>query len=461
MDPRLDGTLRAIADRYCLTSRLWVLSFYNILEALRKASFSSMFAFDLLQDRLREAYDFYNDLLQDATLLPFKSSWCEALGDLSKFRGVVVAMRVAGTGPTGSACHSNLVTNMEAMRWGEMAEEWYLAGLRENPGRGKLHHLVGLLFRQHEQGFGALRALFHLSKRSVFPCIIRTVMRVDRQLNLVGYSTIVQHPFQTSHETMSQFWSPIMQERRRMWMHCAKFKATDIFLFLQGLLFRRDFGDFNTALSCFIERLKAGGVEEEEWAMMAAISISSMLDFGRSNPICLDDQSLDDTSPTQQSGNRRKRVDLSAGRNGVQCYAIQLTCCTLSIAIQQQLQPSSLRQNPYIPLILTFLSTVQPQPTHLSQYISWEQLDVFLSACASRYAHFSPESSLYTPFEENYYLRGMQWAEDTFDADPNEDLSNVRGFEVSWGVIRRALFPEERAPRPHTVKVGARLKSLG
>jgi hypothetical protein len=51
----------------------------------------------------------------------------------------------------------------EKDRWRRVARDWYAKVVAEFPGRGKLHHHLGLLSREAEGD--ELRAVYHFVKR--------------------------------------------------------------------------------------------------------------------------------------------------------------------------------------------------------------------------------------------------------------------------------------------------------
>lgn len=160
MTPRAGVDLRGIPGKYRLTGRLWVLSFHVILEALRRASFTSTLAFQLLQSSLSYAHDFYSGLLHEEVLSPFRSTWLEALGDLCRYRIVVLTMAGRGFGrpdPCSMRAEDASISNCR-----NKSQEWYLAGLDDDPGNGRLQHHIGLLYRDDETE--ALRSLYHFTK---------------------------------------------------------------------------------------------------------------------------------------------------------------------------------------------------------------------------------------------------------------------------------------------------------
>jgi hypothetical protein len=83
--PSVPASLRAIPMKYNIIIRLWSHAFHKLLEALRRASFSSLLTLEHLQDFIYYAYTFYTGLLEEPTLRSFRSGWLEALGDLARY----------------------------------------------------------------------------------------------------------------------------------------------------------------------------------------------------------------------------------------------------------------------------------------------------------------------------------------------------------------------------------------
>ena len=92
LSPSVPPSLRIIPMKYNIIVRLWTYAFHKLLESLRRAAFASPLALEHLQDFIYYAYIFYTGLLEDPTLVSFKSGWLEALGDLAWYRMVVAAM---------------------------------------------------------------------------------------------------------------------------------------------------------------------------------------------------------------------------------------------------------------------------------------------------------------------------------------------------------------------------------
>jgi protein SMG6 len=218
--PSVPASLRVIPTKYNIIIRLWTHAFHKLLEALRRASFSSPVALEHLQDFIYYAYTFYTGLLEEPTLGSFRSGWLEALGDLARYRMAVAAM-VTNNQLKGSALTTDAVSKAAAAssdgepvsaksksqmsvksssdrpaaridnspspsigvvaarmmdiepekeRWRSIAKEWYAQGLADTPGAGKLHHHLGLLSREVDNE--ELRAVYHFVKRFVFPSIL-------------------------------------------------------------------------------------------------------------------------------------------------------------------------------------------------------------------------------------------------------------------------------------------------
>ena len=213
--PSVPASLRVIPTKYNIIIRLWTHAFHKLLEALRRASFSSPLALEHLQDFIYFAYTFYTGLLEEPSLKSFRAGWLEALGDLARYRMAVAAMvtsnQLSGVALTAdaisqaNAASTDDVTDTpkskslisvksssdrpaaridnsptpsvgivaarlmevepEKERWRGIAREWYAQGIADTPGAGKLHHHLGLLSREVESE--ELRAVYHFVKRFV------------------------------------------------------------------------------------------------------------------------------------------------------------------------------------------------------------------------------------------------------------------------------------------------------
>jgi protein SMG6 len=205
LNPALPASLRDIPTKYNIVIRLWGRAFHKLLESLRRASFTSPLALELLIEFIYYAYTFYTGLLEEETLKNFRSGWLEALGDLARYRMAVAAM-VNGANSGGEALTAAALSSVpkstspvpsnpetktnstpsvriddspspsvglaaaklleiepEKERWRLIARDWYGIGLADTPGAGKLHHHLGLLSRDVEAE--ELRGVYHFLKR--------------------------------------------------------------------------------------------------------------------------------------------------------------------------------------------------------------------------------------------------------------------------------------------------------
>jgi protein SMG6 len=80
LSPSVLPSLRIIPTKYNIIVRLWTYAFHKLLESLRRAAFASPLALEHLPDFIYYAYIFYTGLLEDPTLVSFKSGWLEVLG---------------------------------------------------------------------------------------------------------------------------------------------------------------------------------------------------------------------------------------------------------------------------------------------------------------------------------------------------------------------------------------------
>lgn len=113
-------------------------------------------------DCLAEAHTFYTDLLRDDVFSPFKIAWLEALGNVSRYQIVALAMLAQGGGCAAPRAQGRRLSEEIAL-WRSTAEYWYSKALEDDPGNGKLQHHLGLLFRDAENG--VLRSLYYFATR--------------------------------------------------------------------------------------------------------------------------------------------------------------------------------------------------------------------------------------------------------------------------------------------------------
>jgi protein SMG6 len=181
-DPLVPSSLHQLTVRYNIPSRLWQSGFHLILERLRHAWMSNQpAALDLLTDLVYDAYKFYTDLLEDQTLVNFRTAWIEALGDLARYRMAIASHQATESKPRhtrqdledldGEVESSGASIGAEVAQawdvedketWRTTARDWYSMGITEKPGEGRLHHHLALLSRDIRGQ--EPRALHHFTK---------------------------------------------------------------------------------------------------------------------------------------------------------------------------------------------------------------------------------------------------------------------------------------------------------
>ncbi|RXW24170.1 hypothetical protein EST38_g1674 [Candolleomyces aberdarensis] len=372
----------------------------------------------------------------------------------------------------------------EKERWRKIAREWYGSGLAEQPGTGKLHHHLGLLSREVESE--ELRGIYHFTK-----------------------SMTSLHPFPTSRESVLPIWSLPAQARRGL----PDARAPELFVHLHGMLFTNiQMDDFQPTLARFIERLDIEGAEEKEWIMMAIVNIAAILEYGRPSgvlrklgvvgpkeaagpqqaamrvmakkaaagvpgaiPPVGDDNTMDVDmqSPSLSSRNPQMTPPSPTSelpdRPPALNYALQLTFSMLSHVLRRPLRQASTYArstlNPYLTVILTFLSTIlkhAPALQVLERSIPWQELAAFFATIPRRVMSSqgldNPKESVSgerwpmltsgvsPPIPEDWCMRGMEWVgRKVFERGywkygeerkaEMEVLEQVEGVELSDGRI--------------------------
>lgn len=282
-----------------------------------------------------------------------------------------------------------------------------------------------------------------------------------------------------ARESVQSIWSsPIPQAKRS----APDAKASDLFVLLHGMLFTHiQMDDFQPTLARFIERLEIEGAEEREWIMMAVINLCAVLEHGRPNGVLrrigcvgtreasgpqaaaamrvmakkaaagvpgstplvgvdeermdIDDEHRPDRSPT--AGMAEPRGDDSLlDQPPAFKFSLQLTFAMLSHVLRHPKRKASQYAqstlNPYLTIVLTFLSTVlkhKPTLDVLERSIPWDELAAFFTTTprqimisqglmsqpgrangqrnTERWVMLT--SGCAPPLPEDWCLRGMEW----------------------------------------------------
>jgi protein SMG6 len=339
----------------------------------------------------------------------------------------------------------------EREMWRNIAREWYSNGLIDYPGTGRLHHHMGFLCKEFGEG-EELRGLYHFIKRYALCCSPELSPELTSFLSM----TTLQ-PFTTARESILALWSPSAQLRRSS----PEAHVSDLFILLHGMLFTNiQLDDFQSTLSRLLERLQIEEIEERDWMMMAVVNIGSVLEYGRPTAVLKQISGIvpaipplpkSRTSSKKEERRDSDRMDIDAEEEDVKMFVVdgislpvfakantdpdgdlpvhlrlslQLTFSMLSQALSRPMcsipfQTDTL--NPYITIILTFVSTVIKSDHWpiFERVIPWGELAVFLGSIPrsviklSDEAAGSREPSIITagcvPLPEDACLRGMAW----------------------------------------------------
>jgi protein SMG6 len=260
------------------------------------------------------------------------------------------------------------------------------------------------------------------------------------------------HPFDTSRESILALWSPAAQTRRSL----PESQVSDLFVLLHGMLFTNiQLDDFQPTLSRFLERLQIEGVEERDWIMMGIINIASLFEYGRTTavlyPICgftgsaAAQQKLRLAKKEERKDSDRMEVDDGDDVKMIAAdsvsdspkmkeatveddlpvhlrLSLQLVLSMLAQALKKPTRKSLLHGdtlNPYIVIILTFLSTVMKSEFSpiFERAVPWKELADFLSTVPRKIIRSETKSgrdfalltSGCSPLPEDACIRGMAW----------------------------------------------------
>lgn len=271
------------------------------------------------------------------------------------------------------------------------------------------------------------------------------------------------NPFPTSRESVLAMFSQAAQARRIQ----PDARTSDLFLLLHGMLFTHiQLDDFGPTHARFVERLSLEGAEEREWIMMALINLGAVLEYGRNDGAIrnatLDAaisgrvQTVSDKKVTavvsrtedlkiNETTEEEKKMDVDGDevddkRQNIEGgvpkilfqgspelshtfhLALELTFTTLSYVLRNPWRKANAfakpSLNPYITVILTFLSTIvkhSPVLALLERAVPWGDLANFFNTI--------PRSIMTAELElgakglthgcgvlpEDWCLRGTEW----------------------------------------------------
>ncbi|KAJ3717157.1 hypothetical protein C8R42DRAFT_744289 [Lentinula raphanica] len=467
--PSVPASLHNIPMKYNIIMRLWLTGFNKILQSLQRACLGSPIAMEFLQEFIIYAYTFYTRLYEEEHLSDYRSNWLEALGDLARCR-MAVAVMTANSNTDGLALTTANVSEVtahtmdteergvatkavsdvpaariddspspsvgivaaralellpEKEQWRRIAQDWYGLGLMRLPGEGKLHHHLGLLYREVEGE--ELRAIYHFVK-----------------------SMVSVRSFLNSRENVLPVWSPDAQARQ-----APDAKVPELFVLLHGMLFTNiQLDDFRPTFSRFMECLALEGAEERQWMMMAIINIGALFEYGKPNAVLKrtklvnsssapvisriakketsrndDKMDVDDESKPRLNGSPVMAESDTTSDEPPLAFklALKLTFTMLKFALLHQTpkfsQFSKSKLNPYLTMLLTFLATMlknQNAKELLERSIPWDELAALFVLVPQDTMRCEYLSALNTEEErllandtnalpEDWCLHGLEW----------------------------------------------------
>jgi protein SMG6 len=273
------------------------------------------------------------------------------------------------------------------------------------------------------------------------PGTLRSILTIRRSMT-------AYHPYATSREASLALFSKPAQQRRNL----ADAKSPELFVLLHGMLFTNiQLDDFHPTLARYLERLQLDGAQEREWIMMAVVNIAAILQYGKNEALIkpASATAAGESSGNTMAGKKRELVlkmdslavtdspttpsptmdldsppetDMMALDIPIQLqYALQLAFSTLSFCLRHPLRRSSQfarpTLNPYITILLTFVTTILKQPgvlPILERSFPWDDLITFLRTSSRRQLQKEVDSqakltSGCAPLPEDWCLRGMGW----------------------------------------------------
>lgn len=256
------------------------------------------------------------------------------------------------------------------------------------------------------------------------------------------------HPHVNSREAILSLFSKPAQQRRNL----ADAKSPELFVLLHGMLFTNiQLDDFQPTLSRYLERLQLDGAQEREWIMMGVVNVAAIMQYGKNDALIkpATAAAAGDSVGNSMAGKKRELVlkmdslamtdsptaasptmdldtppdnDAMAVDIPIQLQlALQLAFSTLSFCLRHPFRQSSPFSrptlNPYITILLTFITTILKQPGVLpiiERSFPWDDLVAFLRTASRRALHKEVETrakltSGCAPLPEDWCLRGMGW----------------------------------------------------
>ncbi len=335
--PSASPTLRRLASKYAMPTRMWRHGIHSFLELLRHrlpASLDHMLAFIYL------AYSMMAFLYE--TVPVFKDTWIECLGDLGRYR---------------MAIEEDDIRDREV--WTGVARHWYSKASDKAPTTGRLYYHLAILAKPN-----VLQQLFYYSK-----------------------SLCVDIPFMSARESILILFGPVLNtDTHRQYLLPPLDTA---FVRAHGLLFTSgDMDKFEATKKDFLGLLdnQIGRVTRkfmEQGYYIAISNFVAMLGFtSKNNPLmkAIEEGSSDETDMEMVVGITTEKP---LGYRSFE-LAQALTYETLVIVLQRIGDPNVL---PFVHVTLVFLLFMSLHPyvmRLLESNFPWHALTIMLNTLLAR-----------------------------------------------------------------------------
>lgn len=254
----------------------------------------------------------------------------------------------------------------------------------------------------------------------------------------------------TSRESVLPIWSQASQARRSH----PDAKVPDLFVLLHGMMFTNiELDSFQPTMARLVERLEIEGAEDREWIMMAVVNIGSILEYGKTTGVLKRLGAVGTRDPGSAAAMRvmakrelfaDDKMDVDEPSSGTSATQMETDDLPMAFTLGMQLTFTMLSSvlchptrkaspyarstiNPYLTVILTFLSTIlkhEGAKRVLERNIPWEALAKFFTTvpraimASQRLDVVMPRDhkrwdmitqGCAPPLPEDWCLRGMEW----------------------------------------------------
>jgi len=406
--PSVSPALRRLASKYAMPARMWRHGVHSFLEMMRARLPDSL---DHMVTFINLSYSMVTAMYQQ--FLSFEDSWTEYLGDLARYK---------------MAIEYDDIRKRES--WGDVAHYWYSKASNKSLTTGKLYHQHGFLGKTN-----LLRQLFYFSK----------------SLYVTALSTLAREPMFALFETV---FAPEAQTQRS--------SPPLEFAFVQahGTLFNQERAETSETVLreflCLLNHPKTtvsrSSNHAEQGYLFAIINCNGLLGSASEyNPLLMATQPKD-------HGINAEITDGLAYRDSESLGSFQnpkrLSISTLKIMLEKSLvegvEPDTLA---YIHVKLVFMAFLSRHDTAVALVKDEFPWDLFANVlnmmlwAADTVDNISDQTlpsprnanGAICPLPEDYFMRGLLWAEDNVHNDWFEDeiCEADKWLEDTWMANKR------------------------